>query len=63
MKFKNMFIRLSLIVSMFLFSLACTPTITLGWAEIAIIIFLGIVLLGPVIFGLMRRLGFFRDKK
>ncbi len=63
MKSENVFIRLSLIISILLLSLACTPTITLGWAELAIVIFLGIVLLGPVIFGLMRRLGFFRDKK
>ena len=63
MKLNNYIVRHSFISSILILSLACAPSITLGlgWAEMGIIIFLGIFLFGPLIFGLMRRLTRFKD--
>ena len=44
-------------------SLACRPVLTIGWGEIAILIVLIAVLLGPVIFKLYQRLAEFRAWK
>lgn len=62
MIFNNRTIRSSFITSLLILLLACTPTITLGLglAEIGVIIFLAILLFGPLIFGLIRRLGQFK---
>ncbi len=44
-------------------SLSCRPVLTIGWAEIGIIIVLIAVLLGPVIFRMTKRLSEFQAWK
>ncbi len=44
-------------------SLACRPVLTIGWGEIAILILIIAVLLGPVIFRLSKRLAEFQAWK
>jgi hypothetical protein len=44
-------------------SLACSPIITVGWGEIAILVVLLLVLLGPVLFKLYKRFDEFQTWK
>ncbi len=51
------------IVALISVSLSCRPVLTIGWGEIAILIVLIAVLLGPVIFKFARRINEFQAWK
>jgi mannose/fructose/N-acetylgalactosamine-specific phosphotransferase system component IIC len=40
---------------------ACRPVLTIGWGEVGIIIVLIILLLGPVLFNIYKKVGEFRE--
>jgi hypothetical protein len=44
-------------------ALACRPVIALGYQEMAILIFIAIILLGPLLFRIYRALQRIRDEK
>ena len=48
---------------LFLSSLACRPVMTIGWQEIGILALLLVVLLGPALFKLYKRLDEFQHWK
>ena len=52
-----------LIASLWAASLACRPMLTIGWGEIAIVLVIIAVLLGPVLFKLYQRLAEFQAWK
>lgn len=41
-------------VALFLLTAACRPVLTIGWSEIAILVVLILILLGPVLFRIYR---------
>jgi hypothetical protein len=53
------------ISALFLITLACRPVIAVGWNEFLVLILLIAVLLGPMLFRFIQRLGDFlkREKK
>jgi len=58
----TMKIRLS-IVTLLATSLSCRPVMTIGWSEIAILIVIVAILLGPVIYKFARRMNEFQAWK
>jgi len=52
-----------LIAALLAATLACRPVLTIGWGEIAILILLIAILLGPVIFRFARRMNEFQAWK
>ncbi|MBT3390808.1 MAG: hypothetical protein HN413_10385 [Chloroflexi bacterium] len=50
-------------VALFLLTAACRPVLTIGWSEIAIVIVLVVVLVGPMLFRLYRRWDEFQRRR
>ncbi|MCJ7703446.1 MAG: hypothetical protein MUO62_17825 [Anaerolineales bacterium] len=61
---KTRYLKISIFPAvLFLSSLACRPVMTIGWQEIGILVLLLVVLLGPALYKLFKRLDEFQHWK
>lgn len=54
---------LTAVILLLLSTLACRPVITVGWQEIGIVFILVLILVGPVLFRLYKRVDEFQNWK
>jgi len=48
-------------VALLIMTISCRPVLTIGWSEIGILAILILILLGPALFGLYKKIDKFRS--